>query len=427
MEMAINLAKFYIGQIKLVHSFSDEEGLAPGIVKLFELSKRLDTNGKNGWIKAQQYRELFAAKKRPSAQQARSLMLEAESMGVGRTRGTGNRLEYHWLRDNNGDDNLPTYPDNLGNLGKLREDLGNNIPYAEPPIHQRLQDNLGNLGKGIPNSSTTSLCGYIPHKTEEEIYEEGGYVPEPSLSTTQISSDKEPVGVTDLGNNLGNPFPNPSLSSLNEKSHEVVALAVNSTVKLAESEAPGSAKLLEEQPTPVEQEDSHQNSHHPTVGNPTDDYSTADLPNDSEIVITCPALGEGGGGENSTRVTVDSVTVVEKARDLSSCEDADTPTYVEQTASTSADESEKAIAFQVQRTWAWSNVTGESLGEVLSINRIKGAKIRRSGELPRYAKFYPLQEITFDNPVVQALSLNTAQVANTQWEHSEQFLEELDD
>jgi hypothetical protein len=91
MEMAIDLAKFYIGQVKLVHSFSDEEGLAPGIVKLFELSKRLDTNGKDGWVKAQQYRELFAAKKRPSAQQARSLMLEAQSMGVGRTRGTGNR------------------------------------------------------------------------------------------------------------------------------------------------------------------------------------------------------------------------------------------------------------------------------------------------------------------------------------------------
>jgi len=126
-------------------------------------------------------------------------------------------------------------------------------------------------------------------------------------------------------------------------------------------------------------------------------------------------------------VTVDRVTVVEKARDLSSCEDAETPTYVEQVDATSPNESEEAIAFQVQRTWAWSKVTGESLGEVLSINPIKGAKIRRSGELPRYAKFYPLQEITFDNPVVQALSLNTAQVANTQWEHSEQFLEELDD
>jgi hypothetical protein len=181
-------------------------------------------------------------------------------------------------------------------------------------------------------------------------------------------------------------------------------------------------------------EDSHQNSHHPnkishhpTVGNPTDDYSNADLPNDSEIVITCPALGEGGGGENSTPVTVDRVTVVEKARDLSSCEDAETPTYVEQVDATSPNELEEAIAFQVQGTWAWSRLTGESLGEVLSINPVKGAKIRRSGELPRYAKFYPLQEITFDNPIVQVLSFNTAQVANTQWGEAEQFLEELDD
>jgi hypothetical protein len=67
-------------------------------------------------------------------------------------------------------------------------------------------------------------------------------------------------------------------------------------------------------------EDSHQNSHHPhkishhpIVEKPTDDYSNADLPSDSEIVITCPALGEGGGGENSTRVTVKTVTVVEEA------------------------------------------------------------------------------------------------------------------
>jgi DNA primase catalytic core len=148
MEMAINLAKFYIGQIKLVHSFSDEEGLAPGIVKLFELSKRLDTNGKDGWVKAQQYRELFAAKKRPSAQQARSLMLEAVTLGYGRTRGTGNRLEYHWLRDNNEDDEPPTAPDNLGNLGKVREDLGKDVPEVETIENKGVENNLGNLGKG---------------------------------------------------------------------------------------------------------------------------------------------------------------------------------------------------------------------------------------------------------------------------------------
>jgi hypothetical protein len=76
--------------------------------------------------------------------------------------------------------------------------------------------------------------------------------------------------------------------------------------------------------------------------------------------------------------------------------------------------------------WAWNKTTGESLGEVL---RIEGnqVKIRRSGELPRFAKFYPLQEITFDNLVVQALSLNASPAATAQWGESEQFIEEVDD
>ena len=215
LEMAINLAKFYVGQVKLVHSFSDEEGLAPGVVKLIELSKRLDTNGKDGWVRAQQYRELFAAKKRPPAQQVRDLMLEAQSLGYGRTRGTGNRLEYHWCGDNNGDsDNPPTSPGDLGNLGKLREDLGNPIPYAETIENKGTEANLGNLGKGTPIFSTPLTSGYIPQQTEEEFHGEGGCVPLSSLSTTQEGCDIGTVGVTDSGDNLGNPFPNCSLSSL---------------------------------------------------------------------------------------------------------------------------------------------------------------------------------------------------------------------
>jgi hypothetical protein len=127
--------------------------------------------------------------------------------------------------------------------------------------------------------------------------------------------------------------------------------------------------------------------------------------------------------EEATLLEQTDATLADESEEL----EAIAPMPVEQTASTSADESEEAIAFQVQGTCAWSRLTGESLGEVLSINPVKGAKIRRSGELPRYAKFYPLQEITFDNPIVQVLSFNTAQVANTQWGEAEQFLEELDD
>jgi len=51
-------------------------------------------------------------------------------------------------------------------------------------------------------------------------------------------------------------------------------------------------------------ENSHQNSHHHkknshhlNVENTHDDYSKTDVVSDSEIVITCPTLGGGGGGE----------------------------------------------------------------------------------------------------------------------------------
>jgi hypothetical protein len=211
LEMAIALAKFYVGQVRLVHSFSDEEGLAPGVVKLIELSKRLDTNGKDGWVKAKQYQELFAAKKRPSAQQVRDLMLQAQSLGYGRIRGTGNRLEYHWVSDNNGNsDNPPSSPDNLGKLG---EDLGNSIPQVETIENKGFECHLGNLGKGTPIFSTPLSIGYIPQPTEEEFHEEGGYVPQVSPSTLQEVCDVDTVVISGFENNLGNPFPKSSPSS----------------------------------------------------------------------------------------------------------------------------------------------------------------------------------------------------------------------
>jgi hypothetical protein len=425
MEMAINLAKFYIGQIKLVHSFSDEEGLAPGVVKLFELSKRLDTNGKDGWVKAQQYRELFAAKKRPPAQQVRDLMLEAKSLGYGQTRGTGNRLEYHWNCDNNGSsDNPPSSPDNLGNSGKVREDLGSNIPYAEPPFQQSLQDNLGNLGKGIPNSSTAHEGGYIPHKTEEDFYEEGGYVPEPTLSSTQFSSDKDPVGVAELGNNLGNPFPNPSLSSLSaiakrcceaqiapmpleqmnatsaDESEEAIAsltpveIAPEATEEVADEVAPQLLRqgMVETTPAPWAEE-----------------YTLVNVDDDGcgEIVRVSPQQLS----DSSNMAIPNSSPLPQK-------------TSIEVADSTAV---EDAIASKQQETWAWNRETGECLGKVLydGGNRLK---IQRSGERVHRAKWHQRNQITFENPNnVSALSLNMSPTTPVQWGDAEQFLEEVDD
>jgi hypothetical protein len=50
-----------------------------------------------------------------------------------------------------------------------------------------------------------------------------------------------------------------------------------------------------------------------------------------------------------------------------------------------------AVIIYLYDQWAWNKTTGESLGGVLFI-RGSQVKIRRSGE--RFAKFYPLQQIT---------------------------------
>lgn len=242
LEKAIKLAKFYFGQVKLMHADSDDDSVPTQILRLIELSKRLNANGLDGWIKAQTYREQFASKKRPSAQQARDWMVEAVNLGYGRTRGSGNRLEYHWNfgddgGNNDGGDNdkiPPTAPDDLGNLGKLREDLGKGVPYVETVENKGFEDNLGNLGKGYPphpqqhpveeslrQTDTPCVNDGEPNSDPEppevpltwdepetptlpKSAEGGGSVPEASLTSPNVDS----VDDTDLGN----PFPNHSLS-----------------------------------------------------------------------------------------------------------------------------------------------------------------------------------------------------------------------
>jgi hypothetical protein len=225
MEMAIQLAKFYMGQVKLMHANADDESLPTHIVKLIELSKRLEANGKDGWIKAQMYRDQFDSKKRPSAQKARDWMNEAVTLGYGRTRGTGNRLEYHWRRDNNDGENNPPSPDNLGNLGKLREDLGKTLPVVETIANKGGTANLGNFGTGIPNLSGEEVSSFNAGGEGSQQSLEGGYLPEASLSTPQESCEAYPLGEKDLGNNLGKPFPNfPEVPEVCDSEAQVVTV-----------------------------------------------------------------------------------------------------------------------------------------------------------------------------------------------------------
>jgi hypothetical protein len=86
----------------------------------------------------------------------------------------------------------------------------------------------------------------------------------------------------------------------------------------------------------------------------------------------------------------------------------------------------EAIASKPQEVWAWNRETGECLGQVLydGDNRLK---IRRTGEPASRAKWHERNQITFKNPTVSALSLNTSATTPVEWEDSEQFLEEFED
>jgi hypothetical protein len=98
LEKAIALAKFYIGQVKLVHAncAADLGEMAPHLVKIVELSKRLDTTTGEAWIKAKSVQNGYDSRHRPRPNEIRSWFRELEALGIGTTRGTGIHLEYSW-------------------------------------------------------------------------------------------------------------------------------------------------------------------------------------------------------------------------------------------------------------------------------------------------------------------------------------------
>jgi hypothetical protein len=159
---------------------------------------------------------MFAGKKRPSAQVARDWMNEAVALGFGQTRGKGNRLEYHWHRDNNDSPDDSPSPSNLGNLGNSWGTLKEDVPQVEPLINQGIETNLGNLGKGIPKlneevknliTNPNNLPDVIGHSKENETTQEGGYIPQASPTLPQEPQTLEESSNPDLGNNLGKGSP----------------------------------------------------------------------------------------------------------------------------------------------------------------------------------------------------------------------------
>jgi hypothetical protein len=98
LECAIALAKFYIGQVKLIHANCSASlgDIAPHLAKIVELSKRMDATTGISWIKAKVVQTGYDSRHRPRPNAVRSWFRELEALGLGSTRSTGIRLEYSW-------------------------------------------------------------------------------------------------------------------------------------------------------------------------------------------------------------------------------------------------------------------------------------------------------------------------------------------
>jgi hypothetical protein len=95
MREAIELMKFFIGQVRLIHaSVEDSDSIAPHIQKVIELSKRKQLGGETGWIKAKDVQLNSTRSQRPSPNEARNWMSQAASLGYGSLKGEGIRLEF---------------------------------------------------------------------------------------------------------------------------------------------------------------------------------------------------------------------------------------------------------------------------------------------------------------------------------------------
>ena len=178
MESAIALAKFYIGQVKLIHAScaADLGEMAPHLAKVVELSKRMEATTGNSWIKAKVVQSGYDSRHRPRPDAIRSWFRELEALSLGATRGAGIRLEYSWK--------LPDFP----------------IDDSDPPPHPKVEkvEKSGEKWITSPPTETTANQGFREkvEKVDTQTYlnELGLLTSDLGLKdTTQLAIDKKEV------------------------------------------------------------------------------------------------------------------------------------------------------------------------------------------------------------------------------------------
>jgi hypothetical protein len=150
MQSAIQLSKFYLGQVKLIHSEGDtiDHDLTPSYCKILSLSQR------KGWITARDiYRARAVGDRKASLDQIRGLMRELVTMGLAIARNQGNRLEIQAI---NRGDSHPNAGDNPPKSGDNNPDFGDSLLNAgDNCTTERDKRELASIGHSL-NRTVTS-------------------------------------------------------------------------------------------------------------------------------------------------------------------------------------------------------------------------------------------------------------------------------
>ncbi len=241
MVAAIKLAKYHIGQVKVIHSEGDVANgdIAAIHAKIIQLSER------KGWLKAADVRDIDRhTKKQFSANDIRRHFQELEASGFGQTKGDGTRLMWSIYKEGGS----PTTGTNSGqtqdNSGHNQKNTGSaSIICVQPFVENNSGQLRTNSGQTQDNIKTTGSAAVIgvqqsPIKTQD----------------TQDSfavAHKKLVDVKKTGNEIKDAAPNFDVLSC----PEFVSESRNST----------------------------------TVGIPVQDQTQDNCP---ETVLSCPEFGE---------------------------------------------------------------------------------------------------------------------------------------
>ncbi len=264
-EMAIALAKFYAGQVKLIHAncAADLSDTAPHLAKIVDLSKRMDATTGNSWIKAKVVQSGYDSRHRPRPDAIRSWFRELEALGIGSTRAAGIRLEYSWkLPDPPFDDSDPPPKPKVEKVEKSGEKW-----ITSPPTETT--QNQGSAEKVEKVDSPTHLQRDEVRSMKDEQEYEG-------LKTKDENSILQPSGVT-VGSSV-----QPSAFTLGPLVDELPVLQTKNSLRITPSTYPLSGCNDAIASTEVVDKVS-------TFSPPADEVSTFQAPADEVSTFSPPA------------------------------------------------------------------------------------------------------------------------------------------